>query len=110
MGANPDHRETYRVSNSTPRTPAANISGFASDDYFVNPKDGLGGFIVNGTLPTNEAQGVHSLTDVAVFATGPCSETFGGVYGNVDVFYKMASCLGLARPDANEGGHGCDKK
>lgn len=110
MGANPDHRESYRVSNSTPRTPATNTSGFPSDDYFVNPKDNVNGFIVNGTLPTNEAQGVHSLTDVAVFAMGPCSETFGGVYGNIDVFYKMANCLGLARPDANEGGHGCSAK
>ncbi|KAK9783562.1 putative alkaline phosphatase [Seiridium cardinale] len=109
LGANPDHRENYRVSNSTPRTPATNTTGFASTDYFVNPKDNPDGFIVNGTLPTNEAQGVHSLTDVAVFALGPCQESFGGVYGNIDVFYKMANCLGLARPDANEGGHGCSK-
>lgn len=109
LGANPDHRENYRVSNSTPRTPATNTTGFASTDYFVNPKDNPDGFVVNGTLPTNEAQGVHSLTDVAVFAMGPCQDTFGGVYGNIDVFYKMANCLGLARPDANEGGSGCTK-
>ncbi|KAH6658439.1 protein tyrosine phosphatase [Truncatella angustata] len=108
FGANPDHRENYRVSNSTPRTPATNVTGFASNDYFVNPKDNPDGFVVNGTLPTNEAQGVHSLTDVALFAMGPCQETFGGVYGNIDIFYKMANCLGLARPDANEGGS-CQK-
>lgn len=28
---------------------------------------------------------------------GPCSETFGGVYGNIDIFFNMAECLGLAR-------------
>jgi hypothetical protein len=45
----------------------------------------------------NEAQGVHSLTDVPVFAMGPCQELFGGVYGNIDIFFNMANCLGLAR-------------
>lgn len=105
LGANPDHRESYRVSNSTPRTPATG----SSSNYYVNPADNEDGFVVNGTLPVNEAQGVHSLTDVAVFAMGPCQETFGGVYGNIDVFYKMANCLGLARPDANEGGSTCNK-
>lgn len=44
-----------------------------------------------------EAQGVHSLTDVPVFAMGPCQELFGGVYGNIDIFFNMAECLGLAR-------------
>ncbi|KAH8651171.1 alkaline phosphatase [Xylariales sp. PMI_506] len=110
LGANPDHRESYRVSNSTPRVPATNTTGFASTDYYVNLADNPAGFVVNGTLPTNEAQGVHSLTDVAVFAMGPCQETFGGVYGNIDVFYKMANCLGLARPDAGEGGSKCSSK
>ncbi|KAJ0117172.1 hypothetical protein J7T55_003589 [Diaporthe amygdali] len=97
FGANPDHRETYRVNDKKPRTPATNISGFDSDDYFVNPTDNVGGFIVNGTLPTSESQGVHSLTDVAVFAMGPCQELFGGVYSAIDIFYNMAECLGLAQ-------------
>lgn len=46
----------------------------------------------------NEAQGVHSLTDVPVFAMGPCQELFGGVYGNIDIFFNMANCLGLGQP------------
>ncbi|KAK7708618.1 hypothetical protein SLS64_006720 [Diaporthe eres] len=98
LGASPDRRETYRVNDKKPRTPATNISGFDSDDYFVNPTDNVGGFVANGTLPTNEAQGVHSLTDVAVFAQGPCQELFGGVYSAIDIFYNMAECLGLALP------------
>ncbi|KAJ9148286.1 Alkaline phosphatase [Pleurostoma richardsiae] len=98
FGANPDHRENYRVKTDGSRVPATTIEGFDSDDYFVNPKDNLDGFIVNGTLPTNEAQGVHSLTDVPVYAMGPCQETFGGTYYNIDVFYKMAACLGLGQP------------
>jgi len=51
VGANPDHRENYRV-HTSPRLPATNISGFPATDYFVNPKDNPDGFIVNGTLPT----------------------------------------------------------
>ncbi|KAI1199275.1 alkaline phosphatase [Nemania serpens] len=99
LGAAPDHREDFRVHSGGPRLPATSIAGFEADDLFANPADGAAGFVVNGTIPTGEAQGVHSLTDVPVFATGPCAETFGGVYGNIDIFYKMANCLGLARPD-----------
>ncbi|KAI0426224.1 alkaline phosphatase [Xylaria sp. FL1042] len=113
FGAAPDHREDFRVHKDGPRLPATEIEGFGDEDYFVNPGDSVDGFIVNGTLAPVEAQGVHSLTDVPVFAMGPCQEMFGGVYGNVDVFYKMASCLGLGRPDAKAGvlpgkGHGKD--
>jgi alkaline phosphatase len=89
IGASPDHRENYRVHKSGPRLPANNITGFPMDDYFVNPKDNPDGFIVNGTLLTNEVQGVHSLTDVPVFAMGPCQEMFWGVYGNIDFFFNM---------------------
>jgi len=28
---------------------------------------------------------------------GPCQELFGGVYGNIDIFFNMANCLGLGR-------------
>ena len=34
---------------------------------------------------------------------GPCQELFGGVYGNIDVFFSMANCLGLGRPDNATG-------
>ncbi|KAL8667042.1 MAG: hypothetical protein Q9202_000964 [Teloschistes flavicans] len=77
VGANPDHRENYQVHKSGPRLPAVNTSA-AEDNYIVNYKDAVTGFVVNGTLPVNNAQGVHSLTDVPVFAQGPCQETFGG--------------------------------
>ncbi|KAG6044554.1 hypothetical protein E4U17_000511 [Claviceps sp. LM77 group G4] len=99
VGAAPDHREDYKVHKAGPRLPA--VPGPHSHDHVVNAQDGVEGFIVNGTLPTSEAQGVHSLTDVPLYAMGPCQESFGGTYNNVDVFYKMAACLGLARP------HGC---
>ena len=33
-----------------------NIIGRASNDYYVNYKDAVTGFIVNGTLPVDEPQ------------------------------------------------------
>ncbi|CAK3853499.1 alkaline phosphatase precursor [Lecanosticta acicola] len=97
FGANPDHRENYQVHKTAPRKPATNITGFASNNYFANPSDSPSGFLVNGTLPTTADQGVHSLTDVAVFAMGPCQALFGGVYSSIDIFYKMSECLGLSQ-------------
>jgi alkaline phosphatase len=92
----PDHREDYVVNSAGVRLPAVNGTA-ASDDYITNPKDNVDGFQVNGTLNLPEAQGVHSLTDVPVFAVGPGSELFGGVYNNIDIFFKIAQNLGLAQ-------------
>ena len=106
-GAFPDKRENYVVHKDGARLPATNITGKPSTDYYVNYKDAVTGFIVNGTLPTDQAQGVHSLTDVPVFAMGPCQELFGGVYGNVDIFFHMAECLGLSRSVGGKGPAPC---
>lgn len=81
---------------SGPRRPTVNTTD-DEDDYIVNPRDAVTGFLMNGSLPVDAAQGVHSLTDVPVFAQGPCQELFGGVYNNIDLFFNMAACLGLAR-------------
>lgn len=89
----PDHRENYQVHADGPRTPAVESS---SHGVVANYKDAVTGFSVNGTLPLDSDQGVHSLTDVPVFAQGPCQELFGGVYNSVDVFFYMAECLGLS--------------
>ena len=72
------------------------------EDFYVNPKEPVG-ITLNGTLPVENDQGVHSLTDVPVFAMGPCQELFGGVYNSIDIFYGMAECFGLAKgsPSAN---------
>jgi len=88
FSANPDHRENYQVHANGPRLPAVNVTGHPSNDYYVNYVDAVTGFVVNGTLSTDESQGVHSLTDVPVFAAGPCQELFNGVYNNIDIFFK----------------------
>ncbi|KAF2176226.1 alkaline phosphatase-like protein [Zopfia rhizophila CBS 207.26] len=95
LAADPDRRENYQVHKNGPRVPAVNITSEA--DYYVNPKDAPDGFVINGTLPVADDQGVHSLTDVPVFAMGPCQESFGGVYNSIDIFFGMAECFGLGR-------------
>ncbi|KZV83408.1 alkaline phosphatase-like protein [Exidia glandulosa HHB12029] len=88
----PDHRENYTTAQNGPRLPAVN----SADGFVPNPTDAQDGFALSGTIPTNQAQGVHSLTDVAVYANGPGSEAFRGVYSAIDIFFKMADALGLA--------------
>ncbi|KAK2746067.1 hypothetical protein FQN57_003407 [Myotisia sp. PD_48] len=94
--AHPDRREDYQVHKDGPRTPAIKLDS-KSSDYYANYKDAVNGFVVNGTVSVAEAQGVHSLTDVPVFAMGPCQEDFGGVYNSIDIFFGMAQCLGLSQ-------------
>lgn len=44
----PDHRENYRVHKKGPRIPALNVTGFSSNDYYVNYIDAVTGFMING--------------------------------------------------------------
>lgn len=99
----PDHSESYKV-HKKPRTAAVRVGS----EYFANPADSVGGFVVNGTIDTTQSQGVHSLTDVPVYAWGPCQETFSGTFNNIDIFYKIANCLGLGT-DEEDGGD-CKKR
>jgi alkaline phosphatase len=94
--ADPDRRENWSVHKDGPREPAKELKK-GSGEYYADPADGEGGILLNGTLPVSNDQGVHSLTDVPVFAMGPCQEMFGGVYNSVDIFFSMAECFGLAR-------------
>ncbi|KAI9794989.1 MAG: hypothetical protein M1816_000009 [Peltula sp. TS41687] len=95
LTAFPDHREDYRVNKDGPRRPAINLTN--EENFYANYKDAPTGYLINGTLPVSADQGVHSLTDVPVFAMGPCQETFGGVYDSTEVFFHMANCFGLSR-------------
>ncbi|RYN62578.1 hypothetical protein AA0118_g5525 [Alternaria tenuissima] len=94
--AAPDRRENWSVHKDGPRAPAVELEEDSGDNY-VNPEDGEGGILLNGTLPIENDQGVHSLTDVPVYAMGPCKELFQGTYNSIDIFYNMAECFGLGR-------------
>lgn len=105
VAAFPDHRENWAVHSEGPREPAVpNKKG----GYVANYKDAVNGILVNGTLPVDADTGVHSLTDVPVFARGPCQELFGGVYNSIDVFFGVAECLGLSEQRGK--GHGKGKE
>ncbi|KAJ5972305.1 Alkaline phosphatase-like alpha/beta/alpha [Penicillium vulpinum] len=97
--AHPDHRENYKVHSEGPRVPAVSDK---EHGVVANYKDAVTGFLVNGTLPVDASQGVHSLTDVPVFARGPCQELFGGVYNSIDIFFGVAECLGLSQTKASK--------
>lgn len=94
--ADPDRRESWKVHKQGPREPAVEVEE-DSDDYYVNPEDNEGGIVLNGTLPVENSQGVHSLTDVPIYAMGPCQELFQGTFNSIDIFYNMAECFGLGR-------------
>ncbi|ROT39271.1 hypothetical protein SODALDRAFT_359149 [Sodiomyces alkalinus F11] len=96
FGAHPDIREDFQVRENAARVPA--VRGPGDYGHVANPGQAVDGFVTNGTIPTSESQGVHSLTDVMVYAMGPCQEIFGGTYDNTDVFYEMATCFGLGQP------------
>jgi hypothetical protein len=61
FAAHPDVRETYGTNTGGPRVPATNSTP-AGNDYVANPKDQPQGFVINGTIPVSNSQGVHSLT------------------------------------------------
>jgi len=89
----PDHSENYTVHMTGPRVPA--VKGDDGGNV-ANPADKPDGIHMTGNLPISDSQGVHSLTDVAVYASGPGSELFRGVYSATGIFFKISDALGLA--------------
>jgi hypothetical protein len=58
-----------------------------SGDNYVNPEDGEGGILLNGTLPIENDQGVHSLTDVVSIPVPTARETY------TDFIYPYLACI-----------------
>ncbi|KAG9224943.1 hypothetical protein PTI98_009838 [Pleurotus ostreatus] len=96
MAAHPDIREGWQVNKTGIRKTV--VSG--DDGYVANPNDQPEGIEIEGTIPDDNSSGVHSLTDVSVFASGPGGEAFRGVYNSIDVFFKVADALGLGAPSS----------
>jgi hypothetical protein len=67
----PDHHEAWQTTSSAPRNPTVSDG---HGHYVADPKDPAGknghGLEWNGNIPTNEAQGVHSMSDVFIYANG----------------------------------------
>jgi alkaline phosphatase len=53
------------------------------------------GNFTNGTVIAGYTTGSHTGVMVPVFAYGPCSEEFSGIYENNDIFYKMMKAFGF---------------
>ncbi|KXN68392.1 alkaline phosphatase-like protein [Conidiobolus coronatus NRRL 28638] len=84
---NPDLNENFQV-NATGRH-ATDVDPHAPHKYDTYiPAKGEGS---NG-LPK---QGVHSMTQLPVFAYGPGSHLFGRVMDNTEIFFNFAHALGL---------------
>ncbi|KAH6913374.1 alkaline phosphatase [Coprinopsis sp. MPI-PUGE-AT-0042] len=92
FGGMPDVHESYSLNLEGPRVPTA-----PGEDgtYYANPADRPEGFSIHGTLPPTSSNGVHSLQDVPVYASGPGAASFRGVYNSIDIFFKIADALGL---------------
>ncbi|EJT51869.1 streptomycin-6-phosphate phosphatase [Trichosporon asahii var. asahii CBS 2479] len=96
----PDKREDFQVKKAHERLPAVKDKE-KGDGYFFNPLDAPDGFEMTGNMNVGEAQGVHSLVDVPVYAWGPGHEIFRGVMSNVDIAFRIAQAMDLGR-DRNE--------
>ncbi|KAG0339284.1 hypothetical protein BG004_006886, partial [Podila humilis] len=91
----PSHREDFQVQINGTNVPAV-AKGNSHHHYkeFTMPETG-NGIPKTGTLANTDSVGVHSLQDVPIFASGPGSNLFAGVYDNTEVFHKIAEVLGL---------------
>ena len=90
----PDHYETYRPKLDGQFVPAVqNEKGeyVANEAYKAVP----GAVFTPGNIPREESQGVHSVDDMVVQATGPGAEAFHGYMDNTELFKVIVDTLAL---------------
>ena len=94
FGAHPDYYETYRPYPEKTFNPAVkNEKGeYVADESYKNVE---GGHFVEGNLPRNESQGVHTVDDLVVTARGPRSEEIKGFMNSTEIFRVMAEAMAL---------------
>ena len=92
----PDHYETYKPNLDGPRVPA--VGALPNGPFTANEKYNVPGAQLRlGNLPRDAQQGVHSVDDAILRATGPGADRFRGFVDNTTVFRAMAEALGLGR-------------
>ena len=96
FGAHPDYYETYRSFPDATFTPAVKDE---KGNYVANAqyKDVEGAHFVEGNLPRNESQGVHTVDDLVVTAQGPNADKIRGFMNSTEVFHVMAEALALGK-------------
>jgi alkaline phosphatase len=93
----PDYYESYKPNLDGPRVPA--VRSGAGGPYIANERGNVPGAQLRvGNLPRDAEQGVHSMDDALLRATGPGSDRLHGFVDNTFVFRAMAEALGLGRP------------
>ncbi|ORX99243.1 alkaline phosphatase-like protein [Basidiobolus meristosporus CBS 931.73] len=100
----PNYHETFQLNTTRVKNPAILDKGTHShkpayDSYIANPDEAEGALHRTGNLPVSESQGVHSLQDVPVFASGPGAHLFGRVMDNTEIFFNFAEALGLGQDE-----------
>ncbi len=92
----PDYYESYKPNLDGARVPA--VRSGTSGPYVANEKGNVPGAQLRiGNLPRDAEQGVHSVDDVLLRATGPGADRLHGFVDNTFVFRAMAEALGLGR-------------
>lgn len=94
FGAHPDYYETYRPYQDKTFNPAVKNEKdeYVADDTYKNVE---GGHFVEGSLPRNESQGVHTVDDLVVTARGPRSQEIKGFMNSTEIFRVMAEAMAL---------------
>ena len=93
----PDYYESFKPSLNGIRVPA--VRSGPGGPYVANEKENVPGAQLRiGNLPRDAEQGVHSVDDALLRATGPGSDRLHGFIDNTFVFRAMAEALGLGRP------------
>ncbi|HYO43444.1 MAG TPA: alkaline phosphatase [Candidatus Limnocylindrales bacterium] len=100
----PDHSDDF-AHNTDFAQPALLQGGIAVD----NPARDPGALVQVGNLPYSQTNCVHTVEDVAVYASGPGAARFNAFQDNTELFFGVADALGLRVPvDRVSGGRSSD--
>ncbi len=94
----PDYYESFKPNLEGVRVPAVRQAGATAGPFVANERGNVPGAQLRiGNLPREAEQGVHTVDDAVLRATGPGSERLFGFVDNTYVFRAMAEALGLGR-------------
>jgi alkaline phosphatase len=99
----PDHSDDFQH-NTDFAQPALLAGGIAVD----NPARDPGALVQVGNLPYNQSNCVHTVEDVAVFASGPGAARFNDFQDNTELFFGIADALSLDVPAGRRPGRARD--
>lgn len=96
FGNHPEYRDDF-IFNPRPISPTIQDPNAPKGvtKFIANPTRDPQGVLYPSNLPSIEGVEVHSADDVPLLASGPNARAFHGIHDNTDVFFGMASALGL---------------